>query len=390
MGEETKTSPYVKKGLQNNKEVKSLILEGKWEEARKKYTEFKKNNEPKFEDYTTDIHRESSNLSLFIEYHFKKEGEWFKDLLKLYYDCPELLDILLTARRKEYKKALEQAEKAIIYSPTDSRFYWVQSVIYFYMGNLQKSFEINDSKEYENLFLLNTEISNLVDKDGKFDLAIEKIDKHLKKYPDDHYALFYKGLSFYKKGDLEDAKDFLKQSVSKKQSTLALYYLKEIYINTNKTGEALLTLDSLISIYEKTFDNFKLYGKEKDKLYSFFDLHIPTHIADHLYEKAQLLFQIGRETDSRALLLRTLSYLENVVYPIKQEAMQEDPLYFYNTKDSENSVQKEIERIYENSTNLLNRISPTSTPTYTEENGNKSYTWLIWVVLIIVLLILIF
>lgn len=375
---------------QNKEKLKKLLIEGQYEEAKKFLTEKKEDLEKKRKrDYKTYPYSvDYWHFEKILEYQDKKENQWLNDYLEEGFLDDTTERIIKTALYDSYQKALEEIEEETPYSPTSSCLNSVKSIIYFYQGDIERYFEIVEDPEKQRLFNLKDKISELVEKEGKFAQAIELINKHLEKYPKDHLMLAYKGVSLFKQGDTEEAKKYLKASISSKTNRYALYYLLEISKSTGNLPDSYNYAKLLVDVLEKEFLREEERRKKKEKV-SLLDLGIPIARANAMFDIADVLAKQNRIEDSKIALLELQNYLDDIVSPLLQKSIEEDGDWYADLYLAKKETPRtETEKLYEKTKSLYNKLEPQRQIEPAQQNSSTG--WIIFIVVIVILLIIIF
>lgn len=375
---------------QNKEKLKKLLVEGNFEEAKKFLT--KKNEDleiKKKKDYKTYALSNYWEFERIIEYKEKEKNQWLRDYLEDGFLDDTTERIIKTALYDSYKEALEEIEQEIPYSPTSSYLHSIKSIIYFYQGDIKKYFEIEEDPDTNKLFKLEGKISELVETEGKFAQAIELINKHLEKYPKDHLMLAYKGVSLFKQGNTEEAKKYLKESISSKTNRYALYYLLEISKSTGNLPDIYNYAKLLIDILEKEFSREEKRRKKKEDKVSLLDLGVPIARANAMFDIADVLAKQNRIEDSKIALLELQNYLDDIVSPLLQKSIEEDGDWYVDLYLAKKETPRtETEKLYEKTRSLYNKIEPQRQIEPAQQNSSTG--WIILVIVIIILLIIIF
>ena len=257
------------KEIKQNKEIlKNFLIENNFEDGKKFLTEKKEALEKKRKKDSKTYSYSISywDFERIIEYKEKEKDQWLRDYLEEGFLDATTERIIKTALYDSYQEALEEIEQETPYSPTSSYLNSLKAIIYFYQGDLEKYFDIQEDSEKQKLFDLEEKISELVETEGKFAQAIELINKHLEKYPKDHLMLAYKGVSLFKQGDTKEAKKYLKESISSKTNRYALSYLLELSKNTGNLPDIYNYAKRLVEVLEKDFSKEeKRRGKLRKK-----------------------------------------------------------------------------------------------------------------------------
>lgn len=375
----------------NKEKLKKLLIEGNLEEAKKFLTDKKEELEKKRkEDYKTYSYSIGYwHFERILEYKEKKENQWLDDYLEEGFLDDTTERIIKTALYDSYKEALEEIEEETPYSPTSSYLNSIKSIIYFYQGDIKKYFEIEEDPEKQKLFDLEGKISELVETEGKFTQAIELINKHLEKYPKDHLMLAYKGVALFKQGDTEEAKKYLKDSISSKTNRYALYYLLEISKSTGNLPDIYNYAKLLIDILEKEFSREEKRRKKKKDKVSLLDLGVPIARANAMFDIADVLAKQNRIEDSKIALLELQNYLDDIVSPLLQKSIEEDGDWYVDLYLAKKETPRtETEKLYEKTKSLYNKIEPQRQIEPAQQSNSTG--WIILIVVIVVLLIIIF
>ncbi len=376
----------------NKEKLKKLLIEGNLEEAKKFLTDKKEELEKKRkEDYKTYSYSIGYwHFERILEYKEKKENQWLDDYLEEGFLDDTTERIIKTALYDSYKEALEEIDEETPYAPTSSYLNSIKSIIYFYQGDIKKYFEIAEDPEKQKLFDLEGKISELVETEGKFTQAIELINKHLEKYPKDHLMLAYKGVALFKQGDTEEAKKYLKESISSKTNRYALYYLLEISKSTGNLPDIYNYAKLLIDILEKEFSREEKRRKRKDdKRIRLLDLGVPIARAKAMFDIADVLVKQNRIEDSKIALLELQSYLDDIVSPLLNESIEDSGDHYVDLWIAKVETPREaVEKLYEKTKSLYNKIEPQRQIEPTQQNNSTG--WIILIIVIIILLIIIF
>ncbi len=375
----------------NKEKLKKLLIEGNLEEAKKFLTDKKEELEKKRKkDYKTYSYSIGYwHFERILEYKEKKENQWLDDYLEEGFLDDTTERIIKTALYDSYKEALEEIDEETPYSPTSSYLNSIKSIIYFYQGDIKKYFEIAEDPEKQKLFDLEGKISELVETEGKFTQAIELINKHLEKYPKDHLMLAYKGVALFKQGDTEEAKKYLKESISSKTNRYALYYLLEISKSTGNLPDIYNYAKLLIDILEKEFSREEKRRKKKEDKVSLLDLGVPIARANAMFDIADVLAKQNRIEDSKIALLELQNYLDDIVSPLLQKSIEEDGDWYVDLYLAKKETPRtETEKLYEKTRSLYNKIEPQRQIEPAQQNSSTG--WIILVIVIIILLIIIF
>lgn len=375
----------------NKEKLKKLLIEGNLEEAKKFLTDKKEELEKKRKkDYKTYSYSIGYwHFERILEYKEKKENQWLDDYLEKGFLDDTTERIIKTALYDSYKEALEEIDEETPYSPTSSYLNSIKSIIYFYQGDIKKYFEIAEDPEKQKLFDLEGKISELVETEGKFTQAIELINKHLEKYPKDHLMLAYKGVALFKQGDTEEAKKYLKESISSKTNRYALYYLLEISKSTGNLPDIYNYAKLLIDILEKEFSREEKRRKKKEDKVSLLDLGVPIARANAMFDIADVLAKQNRIEDSKIALLELQNYLDDIVSPLLQKSIEEDADWYVDLYLAKKETPRtETEKLYEKTRSLYNKIEPQRQIEPAQQNSSTG--WIILVIVIIILLIIIF
>lgn len=375
----------------NKEKLKKLLIEGNLEEAKKFLTDKKEELEKKRKkDYKTYSYSIGYwHFERILEYKEKKENQWLDDYLEKGFLDDTTERIIKTALYDSYKEALEEIDEETPYSPTSSHLNSIKSIIYFYQGDIKKYFEIAEDPEKQKLFDLEGKISELVETEGKFTQAIELINKHLEKYPKDHLMLAYKGVALFKQGDTEEAKKYLKESISSKTNRYALYYLLEISKSTGNLPDIYNYAKLLIDILEKEFSREEKRRKKKEDKVSLLDLGVPIARANAMFDIADVLAKQNRIEDSKIALLELQNYLDDIVSPLLQKSIEENGDWYVDLYLAKKETPRtETEKLYEKTRSLYNKIEPQRQIEPAQQNSSTG--WIILVIVIIILLIIIF
>jgi len=183
--------------------------------------------------------------------------------------------------KSEFSKAIHLVEKSIKILEKLKDFYWVSrgyqtlGVCYWTKGDWVKSLEYSEtflriSEELSDETLMSLAywtiaVGNL-DK-GEWDIGIEYCKKCLDIAPPIFAAhgVGHLGYGYYKKGDLEKARDYLEKGVQRtkdyglnQQHTLFNIYLAEVYIATNEEAKAMERIkNALLICNESGFKHWK-------------------------------------------------------------------------------------------------------------------------------------
>lgn len=372
--------------VQENKEIlKKLLIEKNLKEAKTLLEKFQEEKSTKFKENWFINYWDFEHV---IEYSEKEKNQWLRDLLDSQYIDDTTEKIIKTALYDGYQKALDEIEDAIPYSPTNSSLYSIKAIIYFYLGNIAKYFEFQESEEQNKLFELEEKVSDLVETQGKYSQALEIIEKHLKVYPKDHLMLAYKGEALLKQGDIGESVASLKKSISNKRTHYALSNLLEISRNNGDYVGAYNYANQLIEVLEEEFSREKKITKKEGKV-SLLDLWTPLSIGNAKFAKAEILNQLNRVEEAKVALRELQNYLDNIISPLLSKSMEDDgdyyaDLYMANT-DTPGTA---LNNLYEKVQFLYYKIEPNAISQPQEKKSNV--LWYILGILIIILLIIIF
>lgn len=374
----------------NKEKLKKLLIEGNLEEAKKFLTDKKEELEKKRkEDYKTYSYSIGYwHFERILEYKEKKENQWLDDYLEEGFLDDTTERIIKTALYDSYKEALEEIEEETPYSPTSSYLNSIKSIIYFYQGDIKKYFEIAEDPEKQKLFDLEDKISELVETEGKFTQAIELINKHLEKYPKDHLMLAYKGVALFKQGDTEEAKKYLKESISSKTNRYALYYLLEISKSTGNLSDSYNYAKLLVDVLEKEFSREEKRRKKKERV-RLLDLGVPIARANAMFDIADVLVKQDRIEDSRIALLELQKYLDDIVSPLLNKSLEDSGDHYVGLWMAKVETPREaVEKLYQKTESLYGKIVPQRQIEPAQQNSSTG--WIILIIVIIILLIIIF
>ena len=109
-----------------------------------------------------------------------------------------------------------------------------------------------------------------------------------------------------------------------------------------------------------------------------------------MFDIADVLVKQNRIEDAKIALLELQNYLDNLVSPMLHKSIEEDGDWYVDLwLAKQDTPRTEIEKLYEKTKSLYNKIKPQRQQIEPEQQ-NSSTGWIILVIVIIILLIIIF